>query len=150
MEEIRPRVLVGREMGDHLAIRVLGRMHPGADDFWDGNWLVTPLDLVVGDFHGTVSAALRVEELEALHEQLVRVHESLSGNAELVSMEGWLHLSIAVAPSGALEVSGRARDRLGRGNELAFHVDGLDQSDLPEVIEALDEIRVFYPIVGRP
>jgi hypothetical protein len=35
-------LVVGRAEGDYLKIEVRGRMHPGSDDFWDGNWLVSP------------------------------------------------------------------------------------------------------------
>jgi hypothetical protein len=27
---------VGPDSGDHIAVRVLGRMHPQANDYWDG------------------------------------------------------------------------------------------------------------------
>ncbi len=38
-------VVIGRSDSDCVAIKVLGRMHPGADDYWDGNWLAMPLTL---------------------------------------------------------------------------------------------------------
>lgn len=65
-------------------------------------------------------------------------------------MRDQLHLVVSVTSSGAVEVSGRARDRLGRANELLFHIEDLDQSDLPGIIEALDEVRTVFPVVGHP
>jgi hypothetical protein len=149
MHELRPQVLIGRESTDHLSIHVLGRLHAGADDFWDGNWLVTPVDLSVGAFRGMVPASLRAEELAAFREQLGLLHESMRGVATLDSMEGWLQLTVSVEASGVLEITGRARDTLGRANELSFHLDGLGLSDLPEIIDALDEVGVFFPVIGQ-
>jgi hypothetical protein len=150
MDELRPRVVIGRESSDHCVVRVLGRLHAGADDYWDGNWLMSSVDLVVGPFQGTVPASLRAEELAAFREQLGVLHQSLTGAAVLDSMEAWLHLTVAVTSSGAVQVTGRARDRLGRANELLFHLDDLDQSDLPRIIEELDEVGTFFPVIGHP
>ncbi|WP_275293410.1 hypothetical protein [Amycolatopsis sp. La24] len=54
-------VAIGAAHGDRLVIYVLGRMHTGAVDFWDGNWLFSPVDLVVGGFSARVPAGLRAE-----------------------------------------------------------------------------------------
>jgi len=146
----RPCIVVGRDSGDHVAIHVLGRMHTGADDFWDGNWLVTPVEIAVGDFSGEIGAALRAEEFRAFRQGLQKLSAAMSGQAELASMEEWLTLSVAVEPSGRLSVRGRARDRLVGGNALSFRIDDLDQSDLPAIIDALEEVEVFFPVVGSP
>jgi hypothetical protein len=146
----RPRVLVGRENGDHLAILVLGRMHPKSEDYWDGNWLVTPIEIAVGDFTAEIGASLRAEELRSFCEELEVLCATHKGEASLDSMEGWLHVSVGVDTAGKLIVSGRARDRLGGGNELVFRVKGLDQSDLRLIIEGLNEVEAFYPILGAP
>jgi hypothetical protein len=146
--ELRPEVVVGRPEGDHLSIRVLGRLHSSADDFWDGNWLVTPIEVVAGGFRGECGASLRAEELRGFREALERVHASLDGEAVLQSMETWLTLRLAVDRSGRVVVTGRVVDRLGSSNELSFRIEGLDQSDLPAMLEALQEIETFFPVVG--
>lgn len=148
--ELRPEVVVGRADSDHLSIRVLGRLHAGADDYWDGNWLVTPIEAVAGGFRCESGASLHAEELVAFREALERVHESLEGEAVLESMESWLTLRVAVDRSGRLTVTGRMVDRLGSANELTFKIEGLDQSDLPVMIEGLQEIETFFPVVGAP
>src|SRR6185312_10105510 len=56
-------VVIGEAGGDHVIVGVVGRMHPGSQDYWDGNWLITPIRLQVGGFTGTVAAGLRAEEL---------------------------------------------------------------------------------------
>jgi hypothetical protein len=148
--EPRPQVMLGRPGADHLAIEVLGRLHPGADDYWDGNWLATPIEVQVGAFRATVGAALRADELQAFREDLRRVCDALGGEAVLASMEDWLSLHLELKPNGHVIVSGRVRDQPGSGNELTFEFGGLDQSDLVAILDALDEVGVFFPVVGSP
>jgi hypothetical protein len=149
-DELRPHVTVGDPSGDHISIRVLGRLHPGADDFWDGNWLATPIEAVVGKFQGKVGASLRADELQSFRDALRILYATLNGEAVLKSMEEWLTLRIAAASRGRLEVTGTLLDRPGDGNQLIFKIDDLDQSYLPRIIDSLDEVETFFPVLGSP
>jgi hypothetical protein len=145
-----PEVRIGRPGGDYVVIRVLGRMHPNAADYWDGNWLVTPLEIRAGGFRGDIAAALRADELERFARELDDLHESLSGEATLESMETWLTLHVNVAPSGQVTVAGTSTDQPGMGNRLTFEVNDLDQADLPGIIQALSGIGEAFPVLGSP
>ncbi len=123
-DEHYPQILIGDRKGDHISITVLGRMHVGASDYWEGNWLVTPVEVVAGDFRGNVGASLRAEELRAFRETLAELNSTLRGNAVL--------------------------DRPGVGNLLAFNIDGLDVTYLPAVIKSIEEIERAYPVFGTP
>src|SRR6184192_855386 len=85
-------------------LRVLGRMHPGCDDYWDGNWLVSPITARVGGFTAQIGASLRVEELQAFRLGLQRLYERLHGEAVLCSMEDWVNLAVRCEPNGSLAV----------------------------------------------
>jgi hypothetical protein len=76
-ERVVPQVVIGPDNGDHLTIQILGRLHPGASDFWDGNWLATPVRVVAGGFRAEVGAALRCEELGQFREALEKLYASL-------------------------------------------------------------------------
>jgi hypothetical protein len=65
-------------------------------------------------------------------------------------MEEWLTLRIAATSSGRLEVTGTLVDRLGDGTQLMFTIHDLDQSCLPRIIDALDEVETFFPVLGSP
>lgn len=146
-----PEVLLGRSDGDHVRIRVLGRMHD-ATDYWDGNWLVTPIDARLTGFSATVGAGLRAEELQAFRDELRRMHETLSGEAGLTSMEEWLELRLSVESGGRIAVTGELSDQVGSrsANSLRFELDDLDQSDLPAILDGLDEVLAAYPVLGTP
>ncbi|MGW7539425.1 WapI family immunity protein [Amycolatopsis sp. NPDC054798] len=146
-EDESPAVTIGSKAGDRLVITVLGRMHAGAVDFWDGNWLFSPVDLVVGGFTARVPAGLRAEELRGFREQLAKAYDSFGGVARLASTEEWLDLTVTVAKSGKVAVEGTAVD--GRGNELSFRIDELDQTELPTILDGLASIEAEFPVVGK-
>jgi hypothetical protein len=112
--------------------------------------LATPIDVAVGGFRGSVGASLRTDELLRFRETVEALHASLDGEALLESMEDWLKLKVVTGRSGTLVITGTLVDGLGHGNSLNFRIDGLDQSYLPVVIEALQEVETFFPVVGSP
>lgn len=144
------RVLLGNPHGEHLSIGLLGRAHPGADDYWDGNWVLSPIAIRAGGFQGTVGATLRTTELESFHRELSALYETLSGTAVLDSMEDWLELTVRCEPSGVLAVTGTLLDQAGHGNQLRFELGGLDQTHLPPVLDELEDCLRAYPVVGTP
>jgi hypothetical protein len=99
-EELRANVTVGDPAGDYISISVLGRLHPGADDFWDGNWVATRIEAGVGKFQGKVGASLRADELRSFREALRVLNATLDGEAVLKSMEEWLALRINATSRG--------------------------------------------------
>jgi hypothetical protein len=149
-DQLQPEVIVGDANGEHVSIRVLGRLHPNSDDFWDGNWLATPIEVSVGKFRGTVGASLRADELRRFRDAVERLHATLEGEAVLESMEEWLTLRLTAAGSGRLQVQGTVLDRAGDGNRLTFKIDGLDQSYLPGIVDSLDDVDTFFPVLGSP
>ena len=143
-----PAVLLGSPSGDRVVIEVIGRMHPGARDFWDGNWLFSPVEVVVGGFRGRVPAGLRAEELRDFRIGLERAYAEFDGEVRLESMEEWLSLTVRVRRSGHVDIEGVAADRPGTGNRLSFRVEGMDQTDLPAVVGALAGIEERFPVLG--
>jgi hypothetical protein len=140
-------VVIGRPDGNHVAINILGRLHPDAVDSSDGNWLMTPIEISVGGFKADIGASLRSEELRAFRLALEALAASLQGEAVLDSMETWIKLHVSVDRLGRLEVSGEATDKPGLGNRLEFSVSDLDQSDLPGIIRALRSANDAFPVV---
>lgn len=140
-------LVVGRPQGDHLAIRVRARMHPDSDDYWDGNWLISPITAHLGGFTAHLGAGLRVDELQRFRHGLERMNLELRGEATLHSIEYWIALTVTCRPNGALAVAGQLDD--GHGNNLRFDVADLDQTDLPEMISALSSIEHAYPLLGQ-
>jgi hypothetical protein len=145
-----PQLVVGRPSGDYLTVSVLGRAHPGTDDYWDGNWLFSPITASLGSFTAQLYAQLRVDELQAFRHGLQRIDRDLQGEATLTSIEHWVSLTVACQSNGTLALTGELDDVLGPGNLLRFAMDDLDQTDLPNMISALETIEQAYPLLGQP
>lgn len=140
---------VGGEQ-EHVDVSVMGRERPASGDYWDGNWLVTPIRIVVGHFRGEVPADLRAEEIHRFRTELESVYDNLKGEAVLASLDGWISLTVRCRTNGSLEIIGVVNDHPGIGNELTFSLEGLDQSHLPPLIGALRSVEDAYPVLGDP
>jgi hypothetical protein len=141
--------MIGSRGGDRLTISVIGRMHPQATDFYDGNWLLSPVKIDVGSFSARIPAGLRVDELREFRQELSKAYEDFGGIAHLRSMEEWLNLAVTVHPSGRVEIHGEAVDSPGVGNRLVFCIDDIDQSYLPAIIDSLASMEHEFPVRGE-
>jgi hypothetical protein len=81
---------IGSTDAEHLSIAVLGREHAGADDYWDGNWVIPTISVAIGGFTGRVRASLRTDEIHRFNEGLKFLNQNLFGAAALESMEHWI------------------------------------------------------------
>jgi hypothetical protein len=135
---------------EHLSITVLGREHAGADDYWDGNWVVCTISVTVGGFTGHVRASLRMDEIHRFNEGLKLVNQSLFGAAVLESMEHWITLTVKAESRGQIQVFGELTDGAGVGNVLSFELPDVDQTYLAGWISSLDDIEKAYPVIGKP
>jgi hypothetical protein len=143
-------LVIGSLDAEYVAICVLGRAHPGAADYWDGNWVRSMINLRVGGFTADVTADLRTEEFRRFADGLKFINDTLSGSAVLTSMEDWIDLTVRHKPNGGLEVSDVVIDRPGVGNQLAFELHGFDQTHVAPWLSQLTEIERAFPVVGRP
>ncbi|WP_116202267.1 WapI family immunity protein [Amycolatopsis circi] len=141
-------VTFGAARGDRLVIAVRGRMHPGADDFWDGNWLVSPIEIVSGGFTARLDAGLRANELQGFRQELAACTVS-GGSARLTSLEDWLDLTVTVE-GGRVEAEGVAVADHSSGNRLLFRLEGIEYAQVAEVVAGLTAIEGAYPVLGLP
>ncbi len=111
-------VVIGYPNREQICIKVLGRMHPGCVDFWDGNWLVSPTKVSIGGFTGEVAAGLRTDELRDFRVELEGLYRDLEGVARFKTLEGWLEIEVVARHGGHLAVAGNVMDR--PGSAIAF------------------------------
>jgi len=141
---------MGSNDAEHLSIAVLGREHAGADDYWDGNWVIANISVSVGGFNGTVRASLRMDEIHRFNEGLKFMNQNLFGVAVLESMEHWITLTVKAESRGRIEISGELSDGAGAGNVLSFDLAEVDQTYLAGWISDLDDIEKAFPVIGTP
>ena len=62
-----------------LSIWAISREFPQSDDYWDGNWLVSPITVRVKDFAAKVAAGLRAEEIRRFRLELEQLEQAVDG-----------------------------------------------------------------------
>jgi hypothetical protein len=134
--------------GNLLSIRLLGRSHPGASDYWDGNWVTVAVEVVAGGFRGSVSGNLRSEELAQFHTQLARLQQSLRGTAELATMEQWLSVRVTGDGRGHVEFRCTIQDAPGIGNTLVCTL-ATDQTFTRDTVAELAAAVKAFPVIGE-
>ena len=142
-------IRVGGEGRESVSVQILGRECGACEDYWDGNWLNTHIEVSVGGFGGVVECTTRVEEFGRFEEQLRKAYEALSGQAEFETLEGQLSLTFIFGNRGEVSVRGVLMDQAGMGNRLNFGLE-LDQSFVPPALGELARVRETYPLRGRP
>jgi hypothetical protein len=142
-------VVIRSEGGDFLTITLPGRSHPGATDYWDGNWVSAAVEVETGGFRGSVGGDLRAEELAQFHDQLVRLQQLLRGTAEFKTMEGWLSIRVTGDGKGHLEFRCTIRDQPGIGNTLICTL-ASDQTFTRSTVRELGAAVQAFPVIGKP
>jgi hypothetical protein len=132
----------------HLTITLLGRSHPGSEDFWDGNWVRAEIAVVAGGFRGTVGGDLRGEELDRFRDGLMRLNQSLHGEAELATMEGLLRVRVVGDGRGRIAVDFEVWDEAARATLSGEIAD--DQTALGPLLRQLNQALLEYPVIGQP
>src|SRR5438067_1705785 len=134
--------------GGFLKIALLGRSHPNANDYWDGNWVRAAVDVHVGGFQGSVGSDLRAEELALFLDQLSQLQKSLRGTAEFETMEQWLSIRVTGDGRGHMDFRFVIRDQPGIGNTLKCMLATDQTFTQATVVELAAAVRAF-PVVGK-
>jgi hypothetical protein len=131
-----------------VTIRISSRCHPTLD-YWDGNWLYTHVEVKLPGFHVSFTdCCLRADELGDFLGQLERFYKTLTGSAELNSMEGAIYLQAESDRLGHIYWKGHTTYPIGERNTLTFRF-ASDQSYLPNLIQGLNDVLKTFPVVGK-
>jgi hypothetical protein len=143
-------VRIRGEGTDCLSLTVHRRSHPGATDYWDGNWLDCTAEVTAGGFRGNVTGCVHADELRRFRQELPPLYETLHGQVVFeTAMEGWLQVRINGDGRGHFEARCLLRDYHAWDNALQF-VLRFDQTYLPGLMGDLDGVLAEYPLLGRP
>ena len=135
----------GRE---HLTITLWGRSH-AADDYWDGNWVRTSVEVEVGGFRGSVGGDVRTDELVRFHQQLAHLQQTLRGTAAFTTMENWLSILAEGDGLGHMTFKCVVRDEPGVGNALDFTLP-TDQTFIRHTVAELATAVEALPVISTP
>ncbi len=132
-----------------LKLWVYARQFPEATDYWDANWLLATAHCGgQGASVDVYGAFLHTSELKRWLNEVESLHRSLSGQAELATMEPELKVQLTAGERGhvcaKVEITPNHLSQ-----EHRFHLE-LDQSYLPTLAWQLRQVLKAFPIVGTP
>ncbi|MFN0206892.1 MAG: hypothetical protein ACKVS6_11360 [Planctomycetota bacterium] len=134
------------QLGD-LRIWVHSRQFPESVEYWDANWLnVTALNESTNSHVYTTGAILHGGEFATFRAETEQLYSTLSGAAKLGGIEPWLSVTMKGNGRGAIELEVCiTTDDLA---EKHTYMKRLDQTHLPPVVRACQNILAKYPIFG--
>jgi hypothetical protein len=132
-----------------LQIWIHGRQFPNDEDYWDGNWLNVTAHC---GYHGadvwTSGAILHVPDIARWLDSLEWMNKSLSGEADLVSLEPELVVELKMDSLGKISMRVEITpDHITQEHNFQFEI---DQSYLVGLIESCRRVIAKYPIRGKP
>jgi hypothetical protein len=131
-------LIVGREKGEHVAVRILGREGDAAG----GDWLEAEVAVRVGAFEGRFAAALTASGFATFRRDVEALTAGAAESARFAADEGWLVLGFEADERGQVTARGEAQDD--PGNVLQFHF-RLDAGAVASLIAQLRAVESAYP-----
>ncbi|WP_343760271.1 WapI family immunity protein [Deinococcus depolymerans] len=126
-----------------------GRVPDGTDS-WDANWLdvAAEVDLPGQAWVRATGPFLMTSDLAGFLPELRRMHETLTGTADLHPLEPDLRVHLECGSTGQL----LTEIELTPDHPTQSHIFELelDQTYLPGIIRQLDTILERFPVRGRP
>ena len=122
-------VTIGPGGGDHIAIRILRRMYPQADDYWDGNWIEVEVLVDIRPWRAAYRANLRPRNSQGSGASCRRCTTEPGREPPSSRWNSWLALTIELDPLGHITLMGDAGPE-GSGRNfgqvhLDFQLDGV-------------------------
>jgi len=133
------------DAGEHLRIDVLGYERAPVGEYFDDNWLSVGVAIKAGGFTGSFSASFLTGELEGLHQEAIKLYDSLTGRAEFKTLEEQLGFDLVGDGLGHIRLTGNAQDIAGLGNTLAFTFT-FDQTQLRSTVQGLTRVLSAFPM----
>jgi hypothetical protein len=132
-----------------LQIWIHSRQFLDAEDYWDGNWLnVTAHCGTHGADVWATGAILRIPDIAGWLVALEEMNQSLSGEANLVSLGPELSVELSMSELGHIAMTVEITpDHMNQQHSFQFE---LDQSYLEALISSCRGVLEKYPIKSKP
>lgn len=132
-----------------IQIDVLNRNFPNSNDYWDGNWVTSNVNMEIPGYCVSFVADLRTDELRDFLNELQTMNTTLKGKTILKNLDSFLHFEAEIDKLGKVKWSIETQYLSGYGAILNFQFKS-DQSYLPKLIKELEDILLIYPVIGKP
>lgn len=145
-EELKFEIKSGN---DYVRIFAIGLTYPNAETDWEKNYIESRIEINAYPFNGIYKATLFAVDFEKFKQGLDRIYNDLSGVTLFDCLENDIEIKVKGDGLGHFSASCKAKDTTTQGgNELSFNLN-FDQTQIPELINQLEEITKAFPTVGN-
>jgi hypothetical protein len=138
--------ILGKKSSDYLQILVDKYSYPNSNDFWDGNWMDTKINIKAGAFIGSFVAQIRNVDFLDFNKGLGNLYNKLDGFANFNCLEDFLEIKIKGDGLGHFSADCIANDKQTiSGNKLEFSLE-FDQTEIISLTNMIDKILDKFPI----
>jgi hypothetical protein len=131
--------------GGQVIVEVHGYENPDAQDVSDANWLNCVVSADVAGFTASFPTSFTTHDFKQFREELSRVYSELKGKASFLTDEDAFRMTIDVASTGRVSVSG-VLQTFGSPNVSMKFSFLSDQSNLATTNRALEAILAEFPV----
>jgi len=137
-----------RGEGTSVRLDFQQRAYPKAQDYWDGNWVVTRIETEAQGFRADFTDQVHLGDVVRFYEEVMNLHVTFSGEVTLAMMEEYLTVAGRLDARGGLHWSVLIKHPVKRNTQLQFTFRA-DQSYLPELIQQLENVLIEFQVRGR-
>jgi len=134
----------GQSQHERIAVDVTRYERDASGEPSDDNWLIVQIEVSAGGFRGNTDADIMTGEMARFASQVRPLYDTLSGVADLNTLEGQLQLHLSGDGKGHIDLEGEVHDHAGIGNRLRFSFQ-FDRSQLAQSIRQLDAVLLAFP-----
>ena len=128
-----------------IEINILSRST--SDDYWDGNWLYSNIEINIGFFTANYNCNLRTDEFSLFNEKLEQLLTGNTNESQFSSMEEGLLLNFKKELSGSFVLKGEAKSNENYKTSLIFEI-GTDYTQMEQLRISIYNLLQKYPVVG--
>lgn len=137
-----------KDSGNFLRITPIGLNFPNAELDWDRNWLTANIEFYSGSFHGAFQGDFMTVDFEIFKQELRQLYKSLTGTANFNCDDRYVMIKMEGDGLGHLLTNCQLSDDGGISRKIEFKLQ-LDQTQLPDLINSLNNLTKEFPIRGN-
>lgn len=138
----------GSEGSDYVRAVLGDRPYLDSEHAFDRNQVNVQIDLAVRPFRASFETTWMIESFSSFRSDLERAYESLEGTARfLPDYSRSLEVTLTGDGIGHFSIKGEACPNATAGPWLKFELPTIDQTYLPDMINALAGLETEYPVL---
>ncbi|WP_157766315.1 hypothetical protein [Pedobacter ginsengisoli] len=137
--------MILKSNGNYVAIEIKDNTNRISNDYWDGNWLKSLINIHCCGFKANFSTDLRSTDFKSFHEDLIKLCNDQVKLIEFKTLEEGLYIKGQMEATGNILWDVTAKDMFGNSLTVSLSTDNFS---LNLLINEVKDILTQYPVLG--